>query len=113
MTPEGEVRKHLRKQTLAHGGEHRKLRWIGRANAPDEFIFWSVPEGHPPIAAFVECKRPKFAATAAQAREHERMRAAGFRVEVVDTKDLADMLISELTKRVQFAWMQAQKTEAK
>ena len=43
MTPEGKVRQHLRKQAIAAGFEHRKLKWIGRRGAPDEMIFW--PEG--------------------------------------------------------------------
>lgn len=98
-TPEGKVRNYLKKAVKKAGGEHRKLRWIGRRNAPDEFIFWDVGAKGPvlPIHAFVECKAPGEIATPAQAREHERLRAGGFRVEVVDSEESIDRLIYWLT----------------
>lgn len=111
MTPEGKVRTYLKKAVRNAGGEHRKLGWIGRRNAPDEFIFWEVgklparvPDGYlavvvniTPICAFVECKAPGEVATPAQVREHDRLRAGGFLVEVVDSEESIDRLICRLT----------------
>ena len=105
MTPEGKVRTHLRKRAIGAKAEHRKLGWIGRRNAPDELIFWNVPDGHPPIAALVECKAPGEEPTEAQLREHVRLRAGGFRVEVVDSEESADLLVALLAADARSAWM--------
>ena len=99
MTPEGKVRSYLRKQAIAAGFEHRKLGWIGRKNAPDEFIFW--PESKTPIAVFIEVKRENERPTEAQMREIERLRAAGFYVCVVDCKPQVDDLLCWATIAVE------------
>jgi hypothetical protein len=65
VTPEGRVRSYLRKQALAHGLEHRKLKWIGRNGAPDEFVFH--PQSLVPRAAFIEVEAEGRAARAASA----------------------------------------------
>lgn len=91
MTPEGEVRKHLRKLAIGAGFEHRKVRWIGRRDCPDEFIF-----GHG-TSAFIEAKAPGEVPTASQIREHARLRAVGLRVFIVDLKLSAELTISLLT----------------
>jgi hypothetical protein len=41
---------------------------------------------------FVECKSPGKAPRADQLREHERLRALGFNVVALDSKDLSDIL---------------------
>lgn len=107
MTPEGKVRTYLKKAVKRAGGEHRKLGWIGRRNAPDEFIFWELRYALDefatkvvrefPLCAFVECKRLGEVATPAQEREHERLRAGGFHVAVVDSEESIDRLIYQLT----------------
>lgn len=96
MTPEGRVRTYLRKRAKAAGFEHRKLRWIGRAGAPDELLFW--PEGPPLIECLVEVKRFGEAPEPHQAREIARLVRAGWRVEVVDSEAACDALIERLTQ---------------
>ena len=94
MTPEGRIRQHLKKQAKAAGLEHRKLGWIGRRNAPDEFLF--RPESTTPICAFVECKAPGEKPNGGQEREIERLRKAGFLVFVVDSEMMVDLIVSQL-----------------
>jgi hypothetical protein len=89
MAAEGKIRKLLKARVEAYGGEVRAVSWLGRSNAPDVLclfppvpadasaMFWGGsfrPRGG--MHFFVETKRPGKAATEAQAREHERMRAA-------------------------------------
>lgn len=95
MTPEGRIRAHLRKQALAVGLQHRKLRWIGRRGAPDELLFRS--EG-PLRCVLVEVKRPgeEVDWESPQGREIIRLRKAGWRVEVVDSLDGAEAVIASL-----------------
>ena len=84
---ESQVEAHLAERTKALGGEVRKLAWVGRKSAPDRLVM--LP-GKP--AMFVELKRPGKLATfpadaheRAQLREHDRMRAMGQRVVVIDS----------------------------
>lgn len=83
---ENEIEEHLHTRIKALGGEYRRLSWIGRNNANDDFIL--LPGRH----ALVECKKPGKHATAAQAREHDRLRAAGLEVYVVSTKAEVDAI---------------------
>ncbi len=80
MTRESSIEDHLHARIKALGGECRRMQWIGRSTAPDDFIL--LPGEH----AVAECKRPGKKPTAAQAREHERLRAAGVTVHVFSTK---------------------------
>jgi hypothetical protein len=88
------------------GGEVRKVVWVGRKNAPDRLVM--LPEIRfgggttvPAQTVWVELKNPKtivtFPANAherAQAREHERMRRLGQRVEVIGTIEQIEELLS-------------------
>lgn len=96
MTPEGRVRQYLRIQARKAGLEHRKLRWLGRNGAPDEFLF--APRSLAPRAAFVEVKREGEQPEPHQAREHKRLRDAGFDVWVVDSLEDCDEVIQSLTQ---------------
>lgn len=115
---EREVEAYLVKRVKALGGEVRKVQWVGRKNAPDRLVM--LPEVHKNVrhdgpwgtrydkkrvraaAAFwVELKNPKTIVTfpanpheRAQAREHERMRALGQRVEVIGTLYQVEELLS-------------------
>ena len=92
--PERDIRKALKTRVEAYGGEIRAVSWLGRRNAPD--VLCLFPDGrqfkydlekqHP----FIECKAPGGKPTAAQAREHERMRAAGCTVHVISTLEQLD-----------------------
>ena len=62
------------------GGETRKVKWIGRRNAPDRYVM--LPWG----CFWLELKRPGKEPTAPQRREHEVMRGYGERVEWANTK---------------------------
>ena len=57
----------------------RKVRWVGRRDAPDRLF---LKGGR---TVWVEFKRPGADARAGQKREHERMRAKGADVRVYDS----------------------------
>ena len=81
---ERDIRKHLKTRVESYGGEVRAVSWLGRRNAPD--VLCLLPDQHP----FVETKAPGGKPTPAQAREHERMRAAGCTVLVLSTVEQID-----------------------
>jgi len=76
---ESVIEQHLHDRVKELGGDYRRVSWIGRNAAADDLVL--LPNRH----LLVECKRPGKAATPAQAREHDRLRAAGFEVHVVST----------------------------
>lgn len=76
---ESTIENYLHTRVKALGGDYRRVSWIGRNGANDDLIL--LPGKH----MLVEAKRPGKAATPAQAREHDRLRAAGFMVHVVST----------------------------
>lgn len=101
MAAEGDLRKKLKARVEAYGGEIRAVSWLGRRSAPDvlclfppeSFYHWVKanrerpnPTAHP----FVETKAPGGKPSAAQAREHQRMRAAGCTVLVISTEAQMD-----------------------
>ena len=87
MAAEGDLRKKLKARVEAYGGEIRAVSWLGRRYAPDVLcLFPEWNDGTPPQHPFIETKAPKKGPTAAQAREHERMRAAGCIVLVISTE---------------------------
>lgn len=102
MAAEGDLRKKLKARVEAYGGEIRAVAWLGRRNAPDvlalfpagslfmEKVFDWQEEGAESAHPFVETKAPKKGPTDAQAREHERMRAAGCTVLVISTEAQLD-----------------------
>ena len=94
MTPEGLIRRHLKRQCKAHKLEHRKLGWIARRNAPDEFVFRR--NSRTPVYAFFECKAPGEKLNGGQEREIQRLRDAGFPVFVVDSELMIDFALSQL-----------------
>ena len=87
---ENQIENYLHTRVKALGGDYRRVSWIGRNGANDDLIL--LPGRH----ALVECKRPGKAATPAQAREHTRLRAAGFEVHVVSTTAEIDTLFPPL-----------------
>lgn len=98
---EGSIREALKKRVEEYGGEIRAVSWLGRKNAPDVLCLFpadstyarhSLDSLHP----FVETKRPGKDATEAQAREHERMRAAGCEVLVTTTLEELDAWLPPL-----------------
>lgn len=103
MMRESKIREALDARVRAYGGETRAVTWLGRKNAPD--VLCLFPEdsaygeriggaayNHP----WVETKRPKKSVTAAQAREHSRMREAGCVVLVITTLEELDAWLAPL-----------------
>ena len=93
---ERDIERHLVKRVKEMGGEVRKVQWIGRRGAPDRLVM--LP--HFPGAyvssggtIWVELKAPGVKPEAHQLREHERMRAMGQRVVVIDSLEGVEELL--------------------
>ena len=99
---ERDIEAHLVKRVKQLGGEVRKVQWIGRRGAPDRLVmlpaswkgrktsgFWDSD-----TTIWVELKAPGVKAEAYQLREHERMRAMGQRVVVIDSIEGVEELLS-------------------
>ena len=101
---ERDIEAHLVRRVKELGGEVRKVQWVGRSGAPDRVVM--LPEYRTGFAQdaetiWVELKNPEtiktFPADArerAQAREHQRMRAVGQRVEVIGTIEQVEELLA-------------------
>lgn len=101
---ESTVEAYLVKCVKAMGGEVRKVQWIGRKGAPDRlvmlpFLQWTQWSNGGTI--WVELKAEGLAALfphtpheRQQHREHERMRAMGQRVVVIDSYAGVEELLS-------------------
>ena len=81
---ERDVESHLVKRVKELGGEVRKVEWIGRNGAPDRFVM--LPTG----CCWVELKAPGQKPKPHQQREHERMRAKGQIVLVLDSVEAVE-----------------------
>lgn len=106
---ESTIERHLVRSVKAAGGQVRKVQWIGRNSAPDRVVMlpartlspssidcaWCRPAGR---VVWVELKAPGQKPTAAQSREHARMRAVGQDVRVLDSVGAVDALLQELTR---------------
>lgn len=90
---ESHVEDYLKRRAEAMGGEVRKLKWIGRRNAPDRIV--CLPRSGFPC--LVELKRPGLRATKAQQREHDRLRRVGMRVEVINSLASVDSFLGGST----------------
>lgn len=86
---ERDVEAYAKKRVKAMGGEIRKVKWVGRRDAPDRFIM--LP-GRSPI--WVEFKAPGQRPRGSQLREHARMRAFGVSVYVVDSLSAVEKMLS-------------------
>lgn len=87
---ERDLEKYLVKCVKELGGEVRKVKWIGRHSAPDRLVML------PARSTWVELKAPGKGPTAAQAREHKRMRDLGQHVEVINSFEGVDALLGPL-----------------
>ncbi len=84
---ESTVEKNLVKKVKAAGGTAYKFTSPGRKAVPDRLVL--LPGGR---VVFVECKAPGEQPRTDQVREHNRLRALGFKVVVLDSKDLEGIL---------------------
>jgi hypothetical protein len=85
---------YLWRRVAETGGEHRKVKWIGRRGAPDDLVGW--PNGR---HVYVELKCDiRYGLQGHQLREHDRMRSWGMDVRVIWGRGQIDALIEEMTK---------------
>jgi uncharacterized protein YbaR (Trm112 family) len=98
---ERDVEAYLVKRVKALGGEVRKVKWIGRNGAPDRVVMLPPMKNfdapivyHYARTIWVELKTPGKKPEPHQTREHERMRKMGQRVEVVDSFERVDEVLS-------------------
>ncbi|EAA6551306.1 VRR-NUC domain-containing protein [Salmonella enterica subsp. diarizonae] len=81
------IEKHLVAEVKKAGGIAYKFVSPGRRSVPDRLVL--LPGGR---LVFVECKSPGKPPRADQLREHERLRALGFTVMVLASKNLEGVL---------------------
>lgn len=97
---ESKIEAYLVKRAKEEGGEVRKVQFIGRRGAPDRLVMLPAVMGRfdwdtlPPVTIWVELKATGVKAEAHQIREHNRMRKMGQRVEVVDSFQRVDEVLS-------------------
>lgn len=84
--PEAVVEDYLIERVKVLGGQQRKLKWVGRDGAPDRLVWFEFP-----AVGVIEVKRdrtvgPRGVLRAAQVREINGMRAAGWPVYIVESR---------------------------
>ncbi|CDH31738.1 VRR-NUC domain-containing protein [Xenorhabdus bovienii] len=84
---ESVIENHLVKEIKKAGGIAYKFVSPGRRSVPDRICI--LPGGR---ILFVECKAPGEKPRPDQIREHERLRALGFEVVVLDNKNVEEIL---------------------
>lgn len=99
---ESTIEQHAVAMFKALGDLPYKFTSPGRRNVPDRLRLCEIPAEHRQIVAryvqFIEFKATGEKPTAAQEREHARLRKLGFRVEVVDNIAGVDTLVRETWK---------------
>lgn len=91
---ESKVEEHFVRCVKDRGGEVRKVKWIGRAHAPDRLAL--MPGRH----FLAELKATGKDARAGQVREHQRLARSGFKVCVLGSIEEVDELFSYLDRGV-------------
>lgn len=110
---ESVIEKHLVKRVKELGGEVRKVQWVGRRGAPDRLVMLPAKVTRslrksalggglmfyfnktcPALSVWVELKATGVKPETHQLREHERMRAMGQRVVVIDSIEGVEELLS-------------------
>ncbi|MDE1477591.1 VRR-NUC domain-containing protein [Xenorhabdus bovienii] len=84
---ESVIENHLVKEIKKAGGIAYKFVSPGRRSVPDRICI--LPGGR---VVFVECKAPGEKPRPDQLREHEKLRALGCEVVVLDSKNVEDIL---------------------
>lgn len=86
---ESVVERHHRERVKREGGMSFKFVSPGRIGVPDRLDLRPVPEAVRELVAqyvrFTEVKAPGKKPRPEQVREHERLRALGYRVDIVDS----------------------------
>lgn len=92
---ESDIEDYLIKCVAERGGETRKLKYIGRKDAPDRLVLL------PHFTSLVELKATGVKPSRSQLKEHVLLRAAGLDVRVIDSFLGAERLIEEATRHAQ------------
>lgn len=102
-TRESQIEHRLVERVKEMGGECRKVKWVGRAGAPDRIVMLPERQTYAPSTdagyiehdrtIWVELKAPGRKPSAVQEREHRRMRAMGQRVEIVDSYERVEEIL--------------------
>ncbi|MBD2799525.1 VRR-NUC domain-containing protein [Xenorhabdus sp. M] len=82
------IEKHLVNEVKKAGGIAYKFVSPGRRGVPDRIVV--LPNGR---AVFVECKAPGEKPRSDQLREHERLKALGQTVIVLDNKNVGEIFL--------------------
>lgn len=89
MTPEGKVKRHLRKRVEALDGMLRYVKWVGRNSAPDCRVMFRQTSPYYGCNSLVETKANKGQLSIGQQREINRLRDHGETVVVcLSTEDV-------------------------
>lgn len=92
---ESQVEQRIKQRAREHGGTAYKFTSPGRRSVPDDLIMCPcVPASMRPV--FIEAKRPGEKPTAAQLREHEKLRQLGATVFVADDYDVVDTIFESI-----------------
>ena len=83
------VESYLVERIRAHGGETRKLTWVGRSGAPDRIALF--PNG---VVWFIECKAKAGKLSAQQKAEQEMLNRLGFLAVAVYSREEVDALFA-------------------
>lgn len=90
MIRENSIERYFVRRVRAIHGLPLKFKSPGRANVPDRVVLFNTG-----WVDFVELKRPGAKPRPGQRREHARLRALGFDVFVIDTKEGVDRYVKE------------------
>ena len=90
---EAEIETEIVRRAHAHGWASRKVRWVGRRNAPDRMFFRRGK-----IVIF-EIKRPGKTATGTQLKEYHRLKEVYFDTYVVDSVEEAMRILDAAAGR--------------
>ena len=88
---ESAVEKYLKKQVEGLGGEYRRVEWLGRHGAPDDYVM--LNGGH-----WTECKATGEEPKPHQIREHKRMQDQGIPVHILDSFEAVDNFLKIIVK---------------
>lgn len=101
---EREIESRSRKRAETKGWRMMKFTSPGHSFVPDDIVMAPIPLWLQPVIAryfrFIEFKQEGKKPTAPQKREHERLRAMGFTVEVIDSVEAADRVFDDMGDRL-------------